>query len=64
MLFKETMVVQYRTALTLDMSAAGAATFNGAITSGGNITVGGTNNLIVNDSGAAIFGHACRFINR
>lgn len=45
------------TALTLDMSAAGAATFNGAITSGGNITVGGTNNLIVNDSGAAIFGN-------
>ncbi len=32
-------------------------TFSGAITSGGNITVGGTNNLIVNDSGAAIFGN-------
>jgi flagellar basal body rod protein FlgF len=45
------------TALTLDMSAAGAATFNGAITSGGNITVGGTNNLIVNDNGVAIFGN-------
>ena len=45
------------TALTLDMSAAGAATFNSSITSGGNITVGGTNNLIVNDSGAAIFGN-------
>jgi hypothetical protein len=44
-------------ALTLDMSAAGAATFNGAITSGGNITVGGTNNLIVNDNGVAIFGN-------
>ena len=34
-----------------------AGTFSGAITSGGNITVGGTNNLIVNDSGAAIFGN-------
>jgi hypothetical protein len=45
------------TALTLDMSEAGAATFNGAITSGGNITVGGTNNLIVNDNGVAIFGN-------
>jgi|13_taG_2_1085334.scaffolds.fasta_scaffold00540_24 hypothetical protein len=45
------------TALTLDMSAAGAATFNSSITSGGNITVGGTNNLIVNDSGAAVFGN-------
>ncbi len=32
-------------------------TFSGAVTSGGNITVGGTNNLIVNDSGAAIFGN-------
>lgn len=45
------------TALSLDMSEAGAATFNSAITSGGNITVGGTNNLIVNDSGAAVFGN-------
>jgi hypothetical protein len=39
------------------MSEGGAATFNGAITSGGNITVGGTNNLIVNDNGVAIFGN-------
>jgi len=45
------------TLLTLDSSNAGAATFNGAITSGGNITVGGTNNLIVNDNGVAIFGN-------
>ena len=45
------------TALTLDISAAGAATFNSTITSGGNITVGGTNNLIINDSGAAVFGN-------
>jgi len=45
------------TALTIDMSDAGKATFNSSIISGGNITVGGTNNLIVNDSGAAIFGN-------
>jgi len=45
------------TALTLDMSAAGAATFNSSITSGGNITVGGTNNLIINDSGALVVGN-------
>jgi len=32
------------------------ATFSGAITSGGNITVGGTNNLIINDSGALVIG--------
>ena len=30
------------TALTLDMSAAGAATFNGAVTIGGDLTVSGT----------------------
>ncbi len=44
------------TPLSIDMSAAGAATFNSSITSGGNITVGGTNNLIINDSGAIVVG--------
>ena len=37
------------TALTLDMSAAGAATFNGAITGGGLLTTGG--NIIIPDDG-------------
>ena len=37
------------TALTLDMSAAGAATFNGAITGGGLLTTGG--NIVIPDAG-------------
>ena len=37
------------TALTLDMSAAGAATFNGAITGGGLLTTGG--NIVIPDTG-------------
>jgi hypothetical protein len=37
------------TALTLDMSAAGAATFNGAITGGGLLTTGG--NIVIPDDG-------------
>lgn len=36
--------------------ASSTAAFAGAITSGGNITVGGTNNLIIGDSGALIAG--------
>jgi hypothetical protein len=40
------------TALTLDMSAAGAAAFNAGITTGGNVVVGGTlsaNSLTIDD---------------
>ena len=37
------------TALTLDMSAAGAATFNGAITGGGLLTTGG--NIVIPNAG-------------
>lgn len=42
---------------TLSSLSVGNITSTGTIASGGNITVGGSNNLIINDSGAAVFGN-------